>query len=73
MLKNLKMAGIQEKPKGRQCGSKLGPLGTKIIKLRKRYECGSPQDGRLLGHKGYTVGHHQVYSLICEAGLNPSN
>ena len=63
--------GLQKKPKGRPCGPKLeDPLQKKIIKLRKRYEWGPNKIAGYLGHRGYTVDHHQVYSVICEAGLN---
>ena len=59
------------KPEGRPCGPKLeDSLQKKIIKLRKRYEWGPNKIAGYLGHRGYTVDHHQVYSVICEAGLN---
>ena len=63
--------GLQEKPKGRPCGPKPeDSLKEKIVKLRKRYEWGPNKIAGYLGHKGYTVDHHQVYYVICEAGLN---
>lgn len=63
--------GLQEKQRGRPCGPQIeDSLKTKIIKLRKRYEWGPNKIAGYLGHKGYTVDHHQVYSVICEAGLN---
>jgi len=63
--------GLQEKAKGRPCGPKLeDSLKEKVIKLRKRYEWGPNKIAGYLEHKGYTVDHHQVYSVICEAGLN---
>src|SRR5665647_1396671 len=63
--------GLQEKPKGRPCGPALeDSLKRTIIKLRKRYEWGPNKIAGYLGHKGFTVDHHQVYLAICEAGLN---
>ncbi|MCJ7425491.1 DDE-type integrase/transposase/recombinase [Candidatus Bathyarchaeota archaeon] len=63
--------GLLEKPKGRPCGPGLeDSLKEKIIKLRKRYEWGPNKIAGYLGHRGFTVDHHQVYSVICEAGLN---
>jgi putative transposase len=63
--------GLQEKPKGRPCGPRLDrPLKKKIIKLRKRYEWGPNKIAGYLGHRGFAVDHHKVYSVICEAGLN---
>ena len=62
---------LHEKPKGRPCGSGLeGSLKEKIIKLRKRYEWGPNKIAGYLGHRGFAVNHHKVYSVICEAGLN---
>jgi len=63
--------GLQEKPKGRPCGPELEvSLKEKIIKLRKRYEWGPNKIAGYLGHRGFAVDHHKVYSVICEAGLN---
>ena len=63
--------GLQEKSKGRPCGPELDcSLKEKIIKLRKRYEWGPNKIAGYLGHRGFTVDHHQVYAVICEAGLN---
>jgi len=63
--------GLHEKPKGRPCGPGLDrPLKKKIIKLRKRYEWGPNKIAGYLGHRGFAVNHHKVYSVICEAGLN---
>jgi transposase InsO family protein len=63
--------GLQEKPKGRPCGPKLeDSIKEKIIKLRKRYEWGPNKIAGYLGHRGLNVDHHQVYSVICGAGLN---
>jgi transposase InsO family protein len=63
--------GLQEKPKGRPCGPETeDSLKNKIIKLRKRYEWGPNKIAGYLGHKGFDVDHHQVYAIICQAGLN---
>jgi putative transposase len=63
--------GLHEKPKGRPCGPELEvSLKEKIIKLRKRYEWGPNKIAGYLGHRGFAVDHHKVYSVICEAGLN---
>ncbi|MCJ7721076.1 DDE-type integrase/transposase/recombinase [Candidatus Bathyarchaeota archaeon] len=63
--------GLQEKPKGRPCGPELEvSLKEKIIRLRKRYEWGPNKIAGYLGHRGFAVDHHKVYSVICEAGLN---
>jgi putative transposase len=63
--------GLQEKPKGRPRMPQLDNfLKEKIIKLRKRYEWGPDKIAGYLGHRGFTVDHHKVYLVICEAGLN---
>lgn len=63
--------GLNEKPKGRPCGPGLDcSLKEKVIKLRKRYGWGPNKIAGYLGHRGFTVDHHKVYSVICEAGLN---
>jgi putative transposase len=63
--------GLQEKPKGRPCEPGFdGSLKEKVIKLRKRYEWGPNKIAGYLRHKGFTVDHHKVYAVICEAGLN---
>jgi putative transposase len=63
--------GLHEKPKGRPCTPALeNPLKEKIIKLRKRYEWGPNKIAGHLKHRGFTVDHHKVYSVICDAGLN---
>ena len=63
--------GLHEKPKGRPCAPGLeNPLKKKIIKLRKRYEWGPNKIAGYLKHRGFTVNHHKVYSVICAAGLN---
>ncbi len=63
--------GLKEKPKGRPCGPQLDePIKEKIIKLRKRYEWGPKKIAGHLNHKDIDVDHHQVYAVICQAGLN---
>jgi len=63
--------GLKEKPKGRPCGPQLEePIKEKIIKLRKRYEWGPSKIAAYLGHRALEVDHHQVYAVICQAGLN---
>jgi putative transposase len=63
--------GLQEKPKGRPREPGFdGSLKEKVIKLRKRYEWGPNKIAGYLRHKGFTVDHHKVYAVICEAGLN---
>jgi transposase InsO family protein len=64
--------GLQEKPKGRPCGLQKieDSLKQKIIHIRKRYEWGPNKIAGYLNHRGINVDHHQVYDVICEAGLN---
>lgn len=63
--------GLLEKPKGRPCGPELDCiLKERISKLRKRYEWRPNKIAGYLGHRGFDVDHHKVYSVICEAGLN---
>jgi len=63
--------GLKEKPKGRPCGPQLEEsIKEKIIKIRKRYEWGPNKIAGYLGHRGFNVDHHQVYAIICQAGLN---
>jgi len=63
--------GLQEKLKGRPRKPELdSSLKEKILKLRKRYEWGPDKIAGYLEHRGFTVDHHKVYSVICEAGLN---
>src|SRR3989337_1131916 len=60
-------SGLQEKQRGRPCGPELeASLKGKIVKLRRRYEWGPNKIAGYLGHKGYIVDHHQVYSVICD-------
>jgi transposase InsO family protein len=63
--------GLEERPKGRPCGSGLDrSLREEIVRLRKRYEWGPNKIAGYLGYRGLTVDHHKVYSVIREAGLN---
>jgi putative transposase len=63
--------GLEEKQKGRPCGPELEcALKEKVIKLRKRYNWGPNKIAGHLTHKGFIIDHHQVYSIICESGLN---
>jgi transposase len=66
--------GLEEKPRGRPSGPELNDsLKQKIIKLRKRYEWGPNKIVGCLNRKGFNVDHNQVYPIICEAGLKPSD
>jgi transposase InsO family protein len=57
--------------KGCPCRPELeASLEDIIIKLRKRYEWGPNKIAGYLEHRGLTVDHHKVYSVICEEGLN---
>jgi len=63
--------GLEEKPKGRPGGPELDDsLRERIIKLRERYDWGPNKISGCLRHRGFTVDHHKVYAVICEAGLN---
>ena len=63
--------GLEERPKGRPYGPGLDDsLKEKVVKLRKRYGWGPNKIAGYLGHRGFTIDHHKVYSVICEAGLN---
>lgn len=63
--------GLKEKPKGRPCGVTLdNTIKERILKLRKRYEWGPNKIAGYLIHRGITVNHHQVYDIVCQAGLN---
>ena len=63
--------GLQEKHKGRPCGPELDhSLEEKVVKLRKRYCWGPNKIAGHLEHKGFIIDHHQVYDIICKAGLN---
>ena len=63
--------GLEEKQRDRPCGLELDfSLKEKVIKLRKRYGWGPNKIAGHLGHKGFTIDHHQAYEIICEAGLN---
>ena len=63
--------GLKEKTKGRPCGPKLEEsIEEKIIKLRKRYEWGPQKIAGYLNRRDIDVNHHQVYAVICQAGLN---
>lgn len=63
--------GLEERPKGRPCGPELnGFLKEKVIKLRKRYCWGPNKISGYLGNRGFTIDHHKIYAIICEAGLN---
>jgi putative transposase len=63
--------GLREKQRGRPCGPELGcSLKEKVIKLRKRYGWGPNKITGYLEHRGFTIDHHKVYAVICEAGLN---
>ena len=50
--------------------SAWGTQKEKIIKLRKRYEWGPNKIAGYLSHRDIDVDHHQVYAVICPAGLN---
>ena len=63
--------GLKEKPKGRSYGVMLdSTLKERVLKLRKRYEWGPNKIVGYLVYRGITVNHHQVYDVICQAGLN---
>ena len=63
--------GLEEKQRGRPCGPGLDcSLKEKVIKIRKRYGWGPNKIAGHLEHKGFIIDHHQVYDVICEAGLN---
>jgi len=63
--------GLQEKPKGRPCGPQMdGSLKQKVINIRKHYEWGPNKIAGYLKHRGIDIDHHQVYDVICQAGLN---
>jgi putative transposase len=63
--------GLEERPRGRPKDS--GPdrvVTEKVIRLRRRYEWGPNKIAGHLRHKGISIDHHNVYRVICEAGLN---
>jgi len=63
--------GLEERKRGRPRGPGIDcSLKGMIIRLRKRYEWGPNKIAGYLGHRGFAVDHHKVYSVICEAGLN---